>query len=296
MDGDNRRMKQHDLSSFATRLGMSRAPRAPRAGLQQSTRGGDSTGLSQEAAGRPRIHNYMDYGYTDTTPFQGASLQGDEMQPYPPDFARPQQPLREQQRQPQQPFAPYESEMVYSLNQQGPAQGPYEVVSQYPSRQSAAIDALSNQFAVPQYFPAGGPTGSGVSDVVSPYLTPQLSSAAYNQPGPIGRSSAAQPFPANMADFTPVGATGRLEQQQPPAPSQQQQQVEQVAATSESTNVSETYGQLQRALRGIFDDTRAARLVEASRSLLEISEWLVTNARELGMFFCLSVCSQKSPP
>jgi hypothetical protein len=43
------------------------------------------------------------------------------------------------------------------------------------------------------------------------------------------------------------------------------------------------YAQYWRALRSIFDDTYAGRLVEASRSLLEISEWLVINAQDLGM-------------
>jgi hypothetical protein len=212
----------------------------------------------------------MDYEYTDTA-FQGDSLHGDELQPYPTT-------LREQQRQQsiQQPFAAYESEMVYNLGQQGPTQNPYEVVPQYPARQSAAIDALSSQFAVPQYFPTNEPIATGVPAEGSPYLNPHLSPSAYNQPGPIGRSSAMQPFPATMAEFTPVGTTARrLEQQET---SQQQQHV-----IPDSTNLNEEYGRFQRVLRSTFDHIRAGRLVEAGRSLLEISEWLVTNARELGM-------------
>ncbi|EAW08686.1 uncharacterized protein ACLA_096190 [Aspergillus clavatus NRRL 1] len=271
MDGDNRRLKHHDpsrssTSSGVTRRGISRSAGGAAGRFRQhglpATRG-NPTGLAQVTE-RSRMSTYMDYGYTDTA-FQGNPLQGDELQPY-------SVTLREQQqRQPavQQPFAPYESEMVYNLSQQGPTPNPYEVVPQYPTRQSAAIDVLSSQFAVPQYFSANEPTATGVPADVSPYLTSHLSSSAYNQPGPIGRSSAMQPFPATMAEFTAVGATaGRLDQQQ------QQQQV-----ASESTN--EAYGRFQRALRATFDHTRAGRLVEAGRSILEIAEWLVTNAREL---------------
>ncbi|KAF7162220.1 hypothetical protein CNMCM5623_007615 [Aspergillus felis] len=285
MDGDSRRMKQHDPSSFTTSSGSTRR------GVPSSSRGaadrfrqhgqpsarGNHPGLSQ-AATRSRLSGYMDYGYTA---FQGDSLHGDELQPYPTT-------LREQQRQQsiQQPFAAYESEMVYNLSQQGPTQNPYEVVPQYPARQSAAIDALSSQFAVPQYFPTNEPMATGVPAEVSPYLNSHLSSSAYNQPGPIGRSSAMQPFPATMAEFTPVGTTvRRLEQ---PAMSQQQQhhhsqQQQQQHVTVDSTNWNEEYGRFQRALRSTFDHIRAGRLVEAGRSLLEISEWLVTNARELGI-------------
>jgi hypothetical protein len=223
----------------------------------------------------------MDYGYTDAA-FPGDSLQADELQPYPTT-------LREQQRQQsiQQPFAAYESEMVYNLSQQGPTQNPYEVVPQYPARQSAAIDVLSSQFAVPQYFPANEPTPTGVPAEVSPYLQSHLSSSAYNQPGPIGRSSAMQPFPATMAEFTPVGtAARRLEQQ---ATSQQQQhhpqQQQQQHVTPDTSDLNEAYGRFHQVLLSTFDHVRTGRLVEAGRSLLEISEWLVTNARELGMFF-----------
>ena len=284
MDGDNRRIKHHDPSSFPSRSGVGRRSVArPVAGatdrFRQSTlqpTRGDPSDLSH-ATGRARMPTYADYGYTDT-PFQGGSLQPEELQPYVPDFARQQQTLREQQRQQQvqQQFASYEPEMVYHLNQPGHA--PYEVVPPYPARQSAAIEALSSQFAVPQYFSPTEPTGTGVPAVVSPYLTPQLPSGVYNQPGPIGRSSTAQHFPATMTDFTTVAATARLEQQSPP------QQQHHMAAASEcmNLNLGEAYNQFEQALRGTFDHSRSGRLVEANRSLLEISEWLVANARELG--------------
>ncbi|KAA8643248.1 hypothetical protein EYZ11_008496 [Aspergillus tanneri] len=210
-----------------------------------------------QATGRPRLATYLEYEYPDNA-FQGGSLQHDELQPYPPT-------LRDQQRQQVQSFASYEPEMVYNLGQQGPTQSLYEVVPQYAARQSAAMDTLSSQFAVPavpQYY--NEPTGAGVPA------------------GPIGRSNTAQPFPTTMADMTPVGTAGRLEPSPPPQQQQPQPQPPPPSQGVSEINLNEAYGQFHRALRGTFDHTRAGRLVEASRSLLEISEWLVTNARELG--------------
>lgn len=70
-----------------------------------------------------------------------------------------------------------------------------------------------------------------------------------------------------MTEYNPVGTTEGVEQQE---------------TAQQSTNLDDAYGQYQQALRATFDYTRAGRLVDASRSLLEISEWLVGNARELG--------------
>lgn len=312
MDGGGQYSKDHDQPQFPSRLGMGRraVPR-PSAGATNRFRQtgalpsarGDATVLSQ-ATERPQIpsSSYVDYGYTDTA-FQ--VQQGmPQLQPYPSNFAQQQQQQQQQQIQqshPQQhPTAfsnPYEQAAVYNLPQQGPTHVPYDAVPQYPTRQSAAtIDALSSQFAVPQYYPAGEPTGAAVADMVSPYLNTQL--PPYNQPGPIGRSSAtAQPFAANMVDMNnPMGTTGRLEQYQqqqqplppPPQPIQQPQpqpqQQQPVAAVSTTSRYDEVRGQLQRAFRWTLDQTRAGRVVEASRSILEISDWLVANVREIGTF------------
>ena len=316
MDGDGQYSKDHDKSQFPSRLGMGRraVPR-PSGGATNRFRQtnalpsarGDATVLSQ-ATGRPQMpsSSYVGYGYTDTA-FQ--VQQGmPQLQPYPSsNFTQQQQQAQQQQQQQQQQLQPshsqhhpsfnnpYEQAAVYNLPQQGPTHGPYDAVPQYPTRQSAAtIDALSSQFAVPQYFPASEPTGAAVTDMVSPYLNTQL--PPYNQPGPIGRSSAtAHPFAANMVDLNnPMGTTGQHYQQQqplpPPQPIQQPiqqpqpQQRQPVATVSTTSRYDEVRGQLQRAFRWTLDQARAGRVVEASRSILEISDWLVVNVREIGTF------------
>ncbi|GES62861.1 37S ribosomal protein S9, mitochondrial [Aspergillus terreus] len=278
MDGDPRGMKQHyDQPRLATRAGMARRTASRPSRPSERFRGSGGQPPTR-GDGRSRMPAYVDYGYTDTS-FPDASLQGDDLQHYAPTL----RDLPRQQQQVQQPFAPYDSEIVYNINQQAPTQTPYEVVSSYGSaRQSAAMEALSSQFGVPQYFPPNDPTAAGDPALGSSYLNSHLSLSAYNQPGPIGRSTATQPFPATIAEMPPGGTAARLEPASPSHP-QQQEPPSSSQEVFEPANLSEAYGQFQRALRGTFDQTRIGRLVEASRSLLEISEWLVTNARDLGI-------------
>lgn len=297
MDGDGRQYRHHDHSQLQSTFGMgrragSRLPVGTTDRFRQlstlpSAR--EEAAVLSQAPGRAQMPSYIDYGYTNT-PFQGSSLQhgAPQLQPYPPpEFQSPPPSQRPQQQEQQQPpFNPYEQEVVYNFHQQqGPAHGPYNAVPPYPPRQSdAAIDALSGQFAVPQYFPADEPTGTAVAGMVSPYMNPHLPpSAAYNHPGLMANSSAtAQPFPNNMTDLTNPLGTAQQQQQQQQQPQHQPQPLAAEPVTTSTPNLGEAYGQFQRALRGTLDHSRAGRLVEASRSLLETSRWLVANARELG--------------
>lgn len=188
-----------------------------------------------------------------------------------------QQQHQQQHSHPQPFLVPYES-ILYGFSPQGPTQGGggagLEAVPPYSTRQSAAMEALSSQFAVPQYF------NPEETATVSPYLNAHLS---YNHPMPRPNPTT-QPFPTTMTDFTSIGtcSSGRLDAQmnQPAEPQQQQQQ----QSEYDSSSLDEAYAQYQRALRITFDHTRDGRLLDASRSLVEISEWLVNNARDLGRF------------
>ncbi|KAJ5826166.1 hypothetical protein N7474_003304 [Penicillium riverlandense] len=301
MDGDNHGLKHHDRLR-----GIGHSSSARLAAMHNNSRAVDSSALS--AAERVQQMPYADYtGHTGTA-FQAGSLQANEVPgTYQQDFARhqhqqPQHHHRQQQQQQQRrghlqqqhqdvqhqqqaSLNPYESAMLYGF--QGPSthsQGAYEVVPQYSARQSAAtMDALSNQFGVPQYYVPEEPSSAGVvpQSVLSPYLSAQLQQQPYStnpQAASIARPSTTgqqQPFAATMADFTSIGAapTARID----PHQHHQQQQL------SADPSLDEAYRQYQRALLLTFEHTRAGRLVEASRSLLEISEWLVTNARDLGI-------------
>ncbi|KAJ5504820.1 hypothetical protein N7463_007694 [Penicillium fimorum] len=269
MDGDQR-MKQNERSMSRSGNAARRAPGRATGFDPAIQPRGDQTGMSQPPEQAPMSY---DYGYTSSS-FHGGSLQSNDLQSYQPqDFVRAQRPQQtsiqhQRRRAPQGPaFSPYESSMLYGFNQQGPTQEQFDVVPQYQTRQSAAIDVLSNQF-VPQYFPPEESAGSGVAALS--YLNAQLQ--PYNQPGSMARPNTTQSFSAPISDFT-VGSGSMNRLDQPQAESQQSYQ----------PNLEEAIGRYHRILRRTFDQTRAGRLVEAGGSLLEISEWLVTNARDLGL-------------
>ncbi|KAJ5674780.1 uncharacterized protein N7477_004714 [Penicillium maclennaniae] len=249
MDG-NQRMKQQERW-------MARSGHGSRATDRFEAPRGDPTGMSQ--AERSMSYDYGHTAFQDVSNVYG--FRQAQAQAQGPNQSQSQSRRREQ-------FVPYESAMLYGFGQQGPAPGPFEAVPQYPTRQSAAIEALSNTFSVPQYFaPEDAPAGV---HGLSPYLN---AGVPYNQPGPMPRSSISQPFPT-MSDFSPIGH-GRLN---PPLG-----QDDGPRQDLPEHSVDEAFSQYQLALRGTFDHTRGGRLVDASRSLLEISEWLVTNARDLGI-------------
>lgn len=262
MDGDQRKHEgSMPRSGHAARRASGRATDHFDPAIQPR---GDPTGMSQPPDQAPMSY---DYGYTGSS-FHGGSLQSSDLQSYQSsDFARPPraQPvsfIQQRRRIPPEAAFSYDSNMLYGFGPQGPSQGLFEVVPQYQSR-SAAIDALTSQF-VPQYLAPDDSAESGVAGP-SPFL-----SASYNQPNPMTHSNTTQPFSTNISDFTAIetGSMNRLDQ---PEPQQ-----------SDQSNLEEAIGRYQRILRRTFDQTRAGRLTEAGGSLLEISEWLVTHARDLG--------------
>ncbi|KAJ5248950.1 hypothetical protein N7468_000401 [Penicillium chermesinum] len=186
----------------------------------------------------------MAYDYGYTgAPFHGGSLQSNEVQDY-PDFVR-----RTPSHLEHQPAHPQTLLRRRSQQRHEPFV-PYDSGMLYsfshPSPAQGPFDV------VPQYSSRPSAANDGLSNPfsVSQYFTPEDSAA------------------------TGVGTlTSRLEPTQPEPPHH----------APEHAPLEEAYAQYQQALRSTFDHTRAGRLVEASRSLLEISEWLVTNARDLGL-------------
>lgn len=161
-------------------------------------------------------------------------------------------------------FVPNVPAILGGFNQQGPAPGSFEAVPQYFS---AATETPSNTFAAPQYSaPEDAP--AGVHGLL-PYVN---AGVPYSQSFPMPLSFTSQPFSA-MSDLSPI-SQGRSD-----PPSGQDDRLRQ-DLTEQS--VDEAFSQYQQALRSTFDQSRAGRLVEASRSLLGISEWLVDNAWDLG--------------
>jgi hypothetical protein len=277
MDGDERQRK-HDAASFQAGNAYRRTATSSDRFRQPSiitARDPTSAPSTQQRSGS--VPGYEGYGYTEqqsyTTPaMQTAAIQSGALQ-YQPDYA--QEPSRQQAQQTpqqQQQFAQYGQNMVYGMAQQASPHSPYETVPQYQSRQSAAVDTLSNQFAVPQYFAPGEPTSAGVPAAHTQYLTSQIQPATYPQESPTGRATIAPSFPASMAEFSSIGSETLP----------QQEYTHDVSGYDDAYNAA--YNQYQQALKQTFENTRDGRLVEASQSLLDISEWLLGHAQDLGTF------------
>ena len=199
------------------------------------------------------------YGYTQGQQQYAPQLQGTAVQ-FQPDF--PSDPQRVQQ------FPQYASSLVYNLPQQPqtPQQSPYDSVQQFQPRQSAAIEVLSNQFGVPQYYPIG--------DVAS---APGPSSQSYAA-APFQQSMAYQPTQASRSTLSSSYAVGAADYAQSTMPTVLETQ----NAGSDDSGYDAAYNQYLDALRRTFQDVKDGRLIEAGQCLLEVSEWLLGHAGDLG--------------
>ena len=72
-----------------------------------------------------------------------------------------------------------------------------------------------------------------------------------------------------MADYTQSGIHSLLE---PPQPD----------TTQEATGFDAAYNEYLEALKRTFQHTREGRMVEAGQSLMQISDWLLGQAGDLG--------------
>ncbi|MCJ1354348.1 MAG: hypothetical protein MMC33_004336 [Icmadophila ericetorum] len=225
----------------------------PRGGA--SAVGGAGTGASSQSLG---------YGFASQQPQQPSQSYAtvpDASLQYQSDF--PQEVQRQQQ------FAQYGPNMMYNIQQQGQAQSPYDPVPQYQqSRQSGTIEVISNQFGVPQYYSAAEATSvPGPSTIPQQYATAQFTQ--YQQ----------QPTPAGRATQPIAYATGMAEYVTPPIP----EFIEQQETVSQASRYDVAYNQYIEALKETFQNTRDGRLIEAGQSLLDVSEWLLGHAADLGL-------------
>jgi hypothetical protein len=162
----------------------------------------------------------------------------------------------------QQNYPPYSSNVVYNPS--------YTPVQAYAPRQTAAIEVLSSQFGgnSQYYIPGESPTSvpGGVSHHPS---SSQYSSPSYTQYSP-----ATARLPHAYASNLP-----ELNQPAAPVPVEDAE----FAQQNQSAALDEAYNQYQNALKRTFQNMREGRLGEAGTSLLTISDWLLSNAVELGM-------------
>lgn len=200
--------------------------------------------------------------------------------PAPQDYASPQlqgqgssfpyQSQYTQDPQRQQPYPQqYTPQLMYGVPQHQPQnQTQYESVPQYQPRPPAAAEILSTEYGVPQYYnPDAG--GSNTTSAAAP---PQYPNVPYQQPlqyppvADLERSTLVSRYPGMEPELA----------QPPTAESTEPQQ-------RQPDRYDVFYNRYRRALRETNENASRGRLVQAGESLLEISEWLLSNAEGLGM-------------
>ncbi|KAL8927997.1 MAG: hypothetical protein Q9208_002072 [Pyrenodesmia sp. 3 TL-2023] len=262
MDGDEQQRRQYEQYAPGYpqhfRPNVRESSAAERLGQSQMITG--RSPASAPVASIPGVHtpDVGSYGYPQGHQYPPAQVQSSSLQ-FPTDYHQDLQRSH---------FPQYTSQMGYNVSQQPQPRSPYDAMPQYQPRQSAAIEVLSNQFGVPQYFHGGESIGGSAHPSPAQQYAPShfQQSLTYQAPG-LGRASVPEAYPTGMAEYAESGAQEVAEQAEPQTSSQDDEYNDRFPA----------------AIRQVFHDTSEGRLVEAAQSLLEISDWLLVHAQELGL-------------
>ncbi|KAI9850684.1 MAG: hypothetical protein M1838_005248 [Thelocarpon superellum] len=278
MEGGNRRRRQNDPPEF---LGVSAAgsrhaqPRPSIGGsnyrdpaVLPARQGGPTAGAPPSSGRDDTAAGGYGY-YADPSSFAAPALPAGTMQypgSYSPDPPRPA---------PDEGHFP--SNLMFDMPRQARQGQAYDSVQQayQAPRQSAAIEVLSTHFAAaPQFYMPTEPSISQGLSVPSPHAPPQFTSFSYSAPSLPARSALVSSYPPAMDPSShhhqPAG---------PPIPGG----ADVPSLGQPTSSYEDAYDQYQIALKRTFEHTRDGRLVEAGQSLLEISEWLLSHAVELGL-------------
>jgi hypothetical protein len=219
---------------------------------------------------RPYLPGYPGYGYQEqhysSSQMQGSSpMQGVEMQ-YSPAYMQDASRQQSVQASPSQ----QQQQQQYAQYAQGSLLPPVGSASlydpmNYQQRQSAAIEVMASQLAVPQYIAQGEHGGVGVGSASSHYITSQADNSTYGSVA-VTRPSLPQPYGAAHAEYPGI---------EPPEP-------EETAAQGAQEALDEGLREYQQQLRSTFDSIIAGRVTEASEKILVVSRWLVNSVTTLG--------------
>jgi hypothetical protein len=268
MDENGRRRRQNEPPY----MGSSSDPRFGAAGQGQGRSGGFAGSSTDRYRGAPLTTpspsggrgtggsggtgTYSGY-YQEPASSFNTSLPANTLQysqAYPPD-----------QRQ-QQGFTTYNTDLMYNVAQPSQQSTVYDSSQQFPARQPAAMQMLSDVAA--PYFPNEPTSAPG-----PPALQHHASSAStgvYQQhhQSPSDRSMMQQGYPSQMA----------MAGIPPPA----QELMEQDEFQAQGPGLEAAYTAYQTALKDIFQNIIDGRLAVAGQSLLEVSEWLLGHVGDLG--------------
>ncbi|KAL8655260.1 MAG: hypothetical protein Q9210_001008 [Variospora velana] len=257
MEGDEQQRRQYEHQQYASgypptfRPSIRESHVSERLGHTQLMTGRSPSSASVGSMTGVHGQDLGNYGYPQGHQYPRTQVQ------YPTDY--------HQDLQRSQNFPQYTSQMAFNVPQQPQPRLSYDAMPQYQSRQSAAIDALPNQFGVHQYYQGG--ESIGASAQASP--AQQYAQTHFQQPLPyqapsIGHSTVPSPYSTAMAEYPQSGTHEVAEQAEPGRSSH-----------------GEGYNRFEERLRQVFEKISMGRLPEAAQGLLDISEWLLVNAKDL---------------
>jgi len=159
--------------------------------------------------------------------------------------------------------------MMYNVAQQSPQNNVYDSGQQFQTRQPAAMELLSNVAA--PYFPNEPATAPSVPSLQH-HPSSSSSTVYQHQHSPGDRSLLQQGYPGSIG----IGGIP-----QPPG-----SEILDVGFQPQAggPGMEEAYGAYQAAIKQIFTNVTQRHLMEASESLLQVSDWLLAHVADLGRF------------
>lgn len=275
MEGDDQRRRQLEQSNYhrgyPPNYGFQggNAPNPQHLGAIQGGHSPDRFGQGQVLTARPTVPTSMatvagvsqelgNFAFPQGQAYQAAQMQ-------PPTLHYQSANMQDPQRQ---RFPQYPPQMMYNVPQQPQATSHYDPAAQFQPRQTAAVEILSNQFGVqPQYYSASDASTPSVSATLPQgYQTPAYQqSTQYNTPSALGRSTLVSSYPTATPEF------GQSISSETPG-----------VAEPEADVAAENNDRFYRAIGETNNNTYRGMLVQAGSSLMQISNWLLSNAVSLG--------------
>lgn len=217
------------------------------------------------------IQSYS-YQYGEGSGFAESSMQAAPIQAYASQYGQDTSTQRLQQ-----PYQQYGSNIMYNVpaqSQQTP-QSPYESVQPYAQQrgQASTVEALQNLGVPQQYYVPGqeGPTSAPNTAIATQNVQGQYTPMqSYTSQSSVGREPLSSAYAGGMSDPSQSSSSGAYAGQ----------------ASYSTTNAAEmdtAYAQYETELRRTFEAVRDGRIAEAGRLVVNISDWLLTNAELLGM-------------
>jgi hypothetical protein len=154
--------------------------------------------------------------------------------------------------------------MMYNVPQAGTQSSVYDTTQQFASRQPAALGMLNTTVAAAPYFSNETPESATGASALQQQAQPSTTSAAVYQQNQL------QSYPASMST---VGAIPQ---------STESQDVPMENTDYMGTGLEEKWVEYQSALRVVFQNVRNGVLETASESLLNVSNWLLSQVADLG--------------